>query len=62
MFVSCFAASATHVNKSSLQLLLLHLAPAALLAVADSHVRELFHSFCYTNLTQGSPMRVSDEH
>uniref|UniRef100_A0A383V407 Uncharacterized protein n=1 Tax=Tetradesmus obliquus TaxID=3088 RepID=A0A383V407_TETOB len=36
--------------------------PAAMLAVADTHVRELFHSFCYTNLTAGSPMCVSDEH
>jgi hypothetical protein len=43
-------------------LLLLLLLPAALLTVADGHVRELFHSFCFTNLTQGSPMCVSDEH
>ena len=33
-----------------------------MLAVADAHVRELFHSFCFTNLTQGAPMCVSDEH
>lgn len=36
--------------------------PAALLAVADQHVREMFHSFCYTNLTRGVPSCVSDEH
>jgi hypothetical protein len=35
---------------------------AAMLAVADAHVRELFHSFCFTNLTAGAPMCVSDEH
>ncbi|WIA35555.1 hypothetical protein OEZ86_003980 [Tetradesmus obliquus] len=36
--------------------------PAALLVVADSHVRELFRRHCYTNFTRGRPMCVSDEH
>jgi hypothetical protein len=38
------------------------LPPAATLAVADAHACELFHSFCFTNLSQGSPMCVSNEH
>ncbi|WIA35554.1 hypothetical protein OEZ86_003979 [Tetradesmus obliquus] len=38
--------------------------PAALLVVADSHVRELFRRHCYTNFTVliGRSMCVSDEH
>ncbi|KAF6256320.1 core-2/I-branching enzyme-domain-containing protein [Scenedesmus sp. NREL 46B-D3] len=38
--------------------------PAALLAVADSHVRELFRRHCYTNFTVliRRSMCVSDEH
>jgi hypothetical protein len=37
---------------------------AAMLAVEDSHVRELFRRHCYTNFTTliGRSMCVSDEH
>eukprot|EP00879_Flechtneria_rotunda_P017338 GHRR01018162.1.p1 GENE.GHRR01018162.1~~GHRR01018162.1.p1 ORF type:complete len:820 (+),score=269.78 GHRR01018162.1:194-2653(+) len=33
-----------------------------LLAVADQHIREIFHRHCYTNLTRMFPTCVSDEH
>uniref|UniRef100_A0A383VRB6 Uncharacterized protein n=1 Tax=Tetradesmus obliquus TaxID=3088 RepID=A0A383VRB6_TETOB len=36
--------------------------PLAMLAVADSHVRELYHRHCYTNFTGKLPLCVSDEH
>lgn len=34
----------------------------AQLALADNHVREIFHRYCYTNLTRMFPICVSDEH
>jgi hypothetical protein len=33
-----------------------------MLAVADSHVRELFRRHCYTNFTSYRSVCVSDEH
>lgn len=36
--------------------------PHSLLAVADVHVREMLHRYCYSNLTRNYPTCVSDEH
>eukprot|EP00882_Tetradesmus_deserticola_P021842 GHRQ01023649.1.p1 GENE.GHRQ01023649.1~~GHRQ01023649.1.p1 ORF type:complete len:199 (+),score=17.65 GHRQ01023649.1:677-1273(+) len=57
----CCARISTSAPFGSLSLLC---CPAALLVVADSHVRELFRRQCYTNFTVliGRSMCVSDEH
>jgi hypothetical protein len=44
-------ACSPHLPDNQPLALALCLLSAAMLAVADAHVRELFHSFCFTNLT-----------
>jgi hypothetical protein len=59
-----FSNGGTHTHPCVVCRMLLLCCPAAMLAVADGHVRELFRRHCYTNFTRfiGRSMCVSDEH
>lgn len=49
-----------HWRKSSQWFVLTR--PHAQLVLADTHLAESFHRYCYQNFTRGWPTCVSDEH